>query len=151
MLPPGCYLRDAARSLLQSISLAGRLTSGDLMQLQEQMADGRSEQARRATIHNLSALGYTERHNVGGQLTWCLTTRGRQALDVKSRAPKPKPKPADGGPPILAQQQRPPVDAAPPPTADQPGAGNTRRVRYSSGHVQLPIAPRSVFELGRFV
>lgn len=141
-LQPGRLLGSASRSLLKSINLAGRLPLSDLMMLQELMADGRSEKARRATIRNLEALGYTERHNFDKRCTWRLTGLGREALlDAKPTRSKPIPKK-----PTCERSQTEPecvVEDFPPPLP-------TRLVRFGRGVVSLPIAPRSVFELGNF-
>lgn len=100
------------------------------------------------TAYNLVHQGYIRRQNVDGRMGYAIERMGLKAVslldEADDQAAHPEPPTPPSPPPQRAQRSR---DRAQPPISTH-STHRSRAVRYGAGTVQVPIAPRSVFDLG---
>ena len=106
------------------------------------------------TLWNLQAGGFVARINQEGAACWQLAARGRDALEVRQREkareelPAPTIRRKACGVAPGPRERSAATKAVPEPAAGCAVRTAVARIRYSSGHVLVPLVARSVFEWG---
>ena len=144
---PGRNLKAPSLAMLRAIHDAqlqgaeGVLRTQLIEQLLRMLPADRARKSSLSTLGNLEAMDFIVRRHIGGRTHFVLSDRGMQTMADRA-APPPPPKPRTRAPRVATPALAAPVSVA-------PGVASTRAA-YGSGFVSIPVAPRSVFELGGF-